>query len=641
MCGISGIYSEKIDPKAINLLCKQMLELINHRGPDEKGIINHKSFSCGVVRLSIEAIHYGKQPIENDRYIIGFNGEIFNYKSLIKKYNFSSKIINCEIKLLLKLWELKHTKFVNEIKGQYAIFIFDKLNNETYLFRDPYGIRPLFYYHEKNSLVFASEIKSIIKVVDKNFQIDIESLKQISMFWTNIGNQTSVKGISELEPGSYLVWKSGKLNSFKFYKEPLLEIYDYDYSKKDVEKSLFSHLNNSVEKQLHGEVGFAIYLSGGIDSAALAYILSKKSDKPLDTFSIAFQDGDYDESLAQRHISKFLGTRHSEIKIKDTDISSNFSKVIDHCETLLFRTAPVPLFLLSKHVRNSGHKVVYTGEGADEMLLGYDIFFENRIRKFWSKDINSKFRGELLRRLYQYLPQFKNSRYFKIAKDFYKKTLKNDDNNFFYSHLVRWSQVKQIASYFNLPSSEILENKLIEKFKKTIPNGFSNNNGDVQAQYLEISTLLSNYLLSSQGDRMAMANSIESRYPYLDEDFVKYCSLIAPKIKAPIISSKKLLREAFKDKLPKNIISRPKIAYQAPEAKCFINNNFVSENVQDFIENMDKIDVINKKNFSNLIAKIKNPFSSKRLGFRENMAFIIGLSYFNLNNSIKKWKFRK
>ena len=140
---------------------------------------------------------------------------------------------------------------------------------------------------------------------------------------------------------------------------------------------------------------------------------------------------------------------------------------------------------------------------------------------------------------------------------------------------------------------------------------------------------------------MAMANSIESRYPYLDEDFVKYCSLIDPKIKAPIISSKKLLREAFKDKLPKNIISRPKIAYQAPEAKCFINNNFVSENVQDFIENMDKIDVINKKNFSNLIDKIKNPFSSKRLGFRENMAFIIGLSYFNLNNSIKKWQFKQ
>ena len=641
MCGISGIYSEKIKPKAISLLCKQMLELINHRGPDEKGIISHQFFSCGVARLSIEAIHNGKQPIENDRYIIGFNGEIFNYKSLIQKYNFSNKIINCEIKLLLKLWELKHTKFVNEIKGQYAIFIFDKLNNEIYLFRDPYGIRPLFYYHEKNSLVFASEIKSIIRAVNNDFQVDVESLKQISMFWTNIGKQTSVKGISELEPGSCLVWKSGQVNSFKFYKEPLLEICNYKYSKTDAEKSFFSHLNNSVEKQLHGEVGFAIYLSGGIDSAAIAYILSKKSEKPLDTFSISFQDGDYDESEAQKQISKFLGTRHSEIKIKNIDISNNFSKVIDHCETLLFRTAPVPLFLLSKHVRNSGHKVVYTGEGADEMLLGYDIFFENRIRKFWSKDINSKYRGELLRRLYHYLPQFKNSRYFKIAKDFYKKTLKNDDNNFFYSHLVRWSQLKQIASYFNLPSSEILENKLIEKFKHTIPDDFSKVNGDVQAQYLEISTLLSNYLLSTQGDRMAMANSIESRYPYLDEDFVKYCSLIDPKIKAPIISSKKLLREAFKDKLPKNIISRPKVAYQAPEAKCFINNNFVSENVQNFIENMDKIDVINKKNFSNLIDKIKNPFSSKRLGFRENMAFIIGLSYFNLNNSIKKWQFKQ
>ena len=615
-----------------------MLEIIAYRGPDDKKIINYSSFSCGVNRLSIEAIDNGEQPIQNDRYIMGFNGEIFNYKNLIDKYNFKKSEVNCEIILLLKLWTKLGIKFIHEIKGQYAIFIFDKKKNELYLFRDPYGIRPIYYYYKNNILAFSSEIKSIVSAIDDDFYIENESLKQIAMFWTNIGNQTSVKGVFSLEPGSYFYWKRGQFKTVKFYQEPIFKRKSYDNSNKDYSREIYQKLKTSVNNQIHGEVGYACYLSGGIDSSAIAYILSKRSKVPLDTFSISFQDKEYDESKAQNQVSKFLNSNHHKIHIKAIDIANVFSQVIDHSETLLFRTAPAPLYLLSKQVKKSGHKVVYTGEGADEILFGYDIFFENRIRNFWTKNPNSKFRADLLKRLYQYLPQFKNSRYFEIVKDFYKSTLKKEDGDFFYSHFVRWSQFKQVISYFNISNSEMLEEKLIEKFKHTIPKEYYLASDDVKAQYLEISTLLSNYLLSSQGDRMSMANSVEGRYPYLDEDFIYYCSNIDPKIKAPSLSSKKILREAFKNKLPEDIIFRPKIAYQAPEAKCFINENYISENAKNFIIGLKELDIINYKNFTNLIDKIKNPHSSQRLGFRENMAFIIGLSCFNLSNSIKNWK---
>jgi asparagine synthase (glutamine-hydrolysing) len=148
---------------------------------------------------------------------------------------------------------------------------------------------------------------------------------------------------------------------------------------------------------------------------------------------------------------------------------------------------------------------------------------------------------------------------------------------------------------------------------------------------------MSNYLLSSQGDRMLMANSIEGRYPFIDEDFVNICANIDSQTKAPTINSKQLFRSAFKDKLPDYIINQPKIAYQAPEAQCFVGENYMSDNVVELLDNIKDLHLINRKNFKDLIAKIQNPNSTRRLGFRENMAFMLCLSYFNLQKSLNNW----
>ena len=449
------------------------------------------------------------------------------------------------------------------------------------------------------------------------------------MFWVNIGEDTSFKNIYSLRPGSYLIWDSNKIKTQKFFNYPLLK----DNSN-HAEKNVYKLLDKAVNDQIHGEVDYGCYVSGGIDSSALAHLLSK--DKKINTFSISFDDREYDESKYQNLLIKKINSIHHNLKITDKMISDNFSKVINHLETFLFRTAPVPMYLLSKMVNEKKIKVIYSGEGADEILFGYDIFFENRVRKFWKRNPSSNIRPKLLKKLYGYLPQFRNSKYFEIVKDFYNTTLENND--IFYSHLVRWSQFKHVSSFFNIDSSDKVQEKVLAKYRALLPKNFKNYSDDEKNQYIEIDTLLSNYLLSSQGDRMSMANSVEGRHPFLDEDFIKSISKINTKELAPGMNSKMLFRNSFRDILPNEIINRPKTAYQAPEARSFINEQFTSEIVNNLLDNLNRLEFVDKKNFLNLIAKLKDPYSSRRIGFRENMAFIMVMSYFALTNSLNDWR---
>ena len=340
------------------------------------------------------------------------------------------------------------------------------------------------------------------------------------MFWTCIGSNSIFNGIKQVPPGHFIKIKLGYVEEHRYWQEPIFQDDPGSLmTESQATEFLFTSLKRAVNQQVHGSVGHASYLSGGIDSSALAYFLVKKHpESTLDTFSVAFSNKEYDESEAQSCVCEFLETNHRTVMVSDTDISRNFPAAIEHAETLLFRTAPVPLYLLSKKVTEAGHKVVFTGEGADEILLGYDIFFERRIRAFWARQNQSFLRPQLLKKLYHYLPQFRESRYFSVIKDFYKSNLTNTDD-VFYSHLVRWSQYQQVSSYFNF-SNSISEESLLEDFLNYLPKAFVHTSADRKTQIIEYETLLTGYLLSSQGDRMSMANSVEGRYPFLSQSFV-------------------------------------------------------------------------------------------------------------------------
>ena len=630
MCGIAGI----IDNHSVKIKSKitKMLESIHHRGPDERKIISSRQYAFGVNRLAIESLKDGQQPIEDEKIIIGFNGEIFNYKELRSQYNLEKSLYNSEVKVLFFLFHKFGPEFTELLEGQFAIFVYIKKSNTIHLFRDRFGIRPLFYFHNRTKLIFCSEIKGILCATDEKPDISSKALAQTALFWTVIGDQTSFDGVSQLPPGSYLTWCDGKVKSVK-QRDSLFK--NRNNFKDEFNLSILDNLRISIRSQIHGEVPHASYLSGGIDSVAMAYFLQKELNYNLTTYSVEFDNNEYDEAKWQKISHNLIKSNHKYIKIKNTDIANNFSNCVKHAETFLFRTAPVPMYMLSKKVSEDGFKVVFTGEGADEILLGYDIFFESRIRKFWNRDPSSKLRPQLLKRLYHYLPQFKNSRYFSILQDFYKSHL-GDPTNVFYSHLVRWAQFKQVSSYFNLDDEKYSASNLLEELLKNLPAEIVEFNHDEKAQEIEFETLLSNYLLSSQGDRMTMANSLEGRYPYLGDEFVKKMALISPNSKASGIKSKKKFRDELSNFLPKEIIERPKVAYQAPEAKAFLSHAHSTEQAEKLRDNLNSLNLINRENFFSLEEKIKMEGSSQRLGFRENMGYVICQSYLELEEMNKK-----
>lgn len=635
MCGISGIFSK--DKKDLSRKIIDGLKIINHRGPDETKYAVTNQFAAGTCRLSIEALKDGAQPVENSNFIAGFNGEIFNYKQLIDKFNLSKERCNSEIKTIIELYSKLGKDFVKNLNGQFAIYIYDKRNNKILLFRDHYGIRPLYYFKDQKNFAFSSEIKSIVSMLKSGFDLDLNSIYQTALFWTNIGSQTSVKKIKQLRPGHFIEFDFK--NNFiekKYFVDPLILNRKKKLNLTEDENNISSILEKSVKNQLQSQVGYACMLSGGVDSSILAYILNKNSSKQIDTFSIEFENKEYDESQFQKIISKHINSNHRSVIISEKDIADKFEKAIYHSESLMFRTAPIPNLIISELIKKSGHKVVFSGEGADEIALGYDIFFENRIRKFWSKNKNSKFRWMLLSKLYDYMPQFKNKRYLSLTKDYYLNFLDVKNENT-YSHDMRWSQFDYVMSYFDFDTKKIKEESL-KKFDDIYSEDLNNVQMDEKCQLIEINTLLSNYLLNIQGDRMTLANSVEGRYPYLDLNFTEYMSKINSNQKSPGVKSKYLLRKAFENKLPNEILNRSKIAYQAPEAKCFINNKLVSKQMEELLDNISNFKFIKKDNFFELIKKIQNPYSHDRLAFRENMVIIIVLSIYFLQKNLSVWE---
>ena len=354
MCGIAGFIKKNINSSLCKEKITKMISIIGHRGPDTTRVVIGKSFSFATARLAIEKLKEGYQPIihKNKKFILSFNGEIFNYKDLIQKYSFAKNKIDSEAKLLAELFELKGVKFISEIKGQFAISIYNVFENKLYLFRDRFGIRPLFFKCYKDTFLYSSEIKSIVAFEEKAPETSLMGIASTSLFWSNIGNYTSFEDIFQIPPGSYLIFSNGKFEIKQYWKNPICLINKNSKNEKNFKYEKFYELiKEAVNRQIFGEVGFSSYLSGGIDSSALAYILTKIQKSPIDTFSIEFQNKEYDESEAQSRIKSVINSNHYSLKISNSDIADNFEKVVNHTECHLFRTAPVPMYLLAENVK--------------------------------------------------------------------------------------------------------------------------------------------------------------------------------------------------------------------------------------------------------------------------------------------------
>jgi asparagine synthase (glutamine-hydrolysing) len=577
MCGICGIANIKDPlPPDVKLLTRMMGRL-RHRGPDSSGYYRDTEVALGHTRLAIIDLETGAQPLSNeDESIwITFNGEIFNYVELTAElykrgHSFKTK---SDTEVIVHAYEEWGTSCFERFNGQWALALWDRKKHRVILSRDRHGIRPLYYTKCNNRFLFASEIKALFADIRVERKLDPAGLAEIFTFWSPIAPRTAFEGIEELRPGHFAILGDGQIQSKPYWstsfpqagrETPLSEIENAD---------LLRHclIDSSQLRFTRSDVPVGAYLSGGIDSSITSAIVSNYTEAPLRTFSIRFTDSEFDEGVYQREMVNRLGADHRDVEVSNEAIGNVFPDVIWHAERPVLRTAPAPLFLLSKLVRESGYKVVVTGEGADEVLAGYDIYREARARLFLAQNLASTKRGKIILCLYpwmarspQQVPAF--------AGAFFGKGLDPSDPGF--SHRPRWDAASSMKLMFNPDLwQEIEKTNVVEDLLSTLPDNHNTWNPLCRAQWLEMITLLSGYILSAQGDRMLMAHSVEGRFPFLDCNLVDFANQLPARHKLLALDEKHLLKIAFNDLIPKSIIKRPKQPYRAPDAASFFSGN--------------------------------------------------------------------
>jgi asparagine synthase (glutamine-hydrolysing) len=571
MCGIVGILSLADRPPAEPATLARMLGAIRHRGPDQLGIYRDARIGLGHARLSILDLSGGQQPIGNEdgTLWIVYNGEVFNYVDLrpeleARGHHFSTKT---DTEVILHLYEEQGPGCLERLNGQFALAIWDARERSLFLARDRLGIRPLFYTVLDGQLLFASEIKALLAHPDVGAEIDPVSLDQIFTFWSTLSPRTAFRDIAEVPPGCYLQVSADEAAIRSYWALDFSVGAPAGRSSQDYLEELESLLIDATRIRLRADVPVGAYLSGGLDSSLTAAIIRKYTGNRLDTFSIAFEDPQFDESRFQQQMAAALGTDHRVTFCTSADIGVVFPDVIWHTETPVLRTAPAPMYLLSRLVQDHGLKVVLTGEGSDEILAGYDIFKEMKIRRFWAKDPDSQMRPLLLKRLYPDISGLGSGSGAYLAA-FFKQGL-TDTKSPFYSHAIRWANTARLRGFLHRGQEGGRSAGAGYPQPPPPPPAFYRWSHLAQAQYLEITIFLSQYLLSSQGDRMGMAHSIEGRFPFLDYRLVEFCGRLPAGLKLHGLTEKWLLKQLGRKLLPTDIWQRPKKPYRAPIQSCF------------------------------------------------------------------------
>jgi asparagine synthase (glutamine-hydrolysing) len=574
MCGIAGIFNLDGAPVAQESL-RRMIAMLAHRGPDATGFHSENGVGLAHARLSIIDLAGGQQPMcnEDSSLWIIFNGEIFNYVELreelrSKGHRFATL---SDTEVILHLYEEKGEDCVRHLNGQWAFAIWDNRRRRLFLSRDRVGVRPLFYTEANEAFIFGSEIKAIFSHPEVTREIDVKGLDEVFTYWCTVPPTTLFRNIHELPPGHSMTVDAGGVAvrqywDYQFERTP--EVVDPSQVQVYADE-LLELLIDATQIRLRSDVPVGAYLSGGLDSTVTTALVKKFTNARLRTFSVTFDDAEFDESCFQREAAEFLDTEHQEVRCSKNQIGEVFPDVVWHTEKPVLRTAPAPLYLLSRLVRKSGYKVVVTGEGADEVLGGYDIFKESKIRRFWESQPDSRMRPMLLRRLYPYMQNLQNQ------PDAYRKAffhVKVDrDLQPFFSHIPRWQLTARLKTFFSDGTrAAIAADDSYSRVRGRLSDGYLSWDSFCQAQYLEAKYLLPGYILSSQGDRVAMAHSVEGRFPFLDHRVVEFASKLPVSMKMKVLNEKYLLKRCAAALIPPSIVKRHKQPYRAPEACSFL-----------------------------------------------------------------------
>lgn len=629
MCGIAGIVDFHGGHDEEGAL-RRMLGLIRHRGPDAFGIYMDDVAGLASTRLSIIDLQGGDQPIHNEdeSLWIVYNGEVFNYVELRPQLEERGHrfITNSDTEVLIHLYEEKGVGMLSDLNGQFGLAIWDRHNRSLFLARDRMGIRPLFYHVQGSRISFASEIKALFADPAIQRALDPTTLSDIFTCWSSFGDRTPFEGVRQLMPGHFALFNEKGMETRRYWQLSFNGSPGPASSIEELSEELKGLLNDACRIRLRADVPVGAYLSGGLDSTCITSIVKNGFNNRLRTFSVSFADSRFDEAFFQGRAVQALGTDHSSIRCTDSDIGESFPDVVWFAETPLLRTAPVPMFRLSKLVRENDFKVVLTGEGSDEIFGGYDIFKEDKIRRFWSRQPDSTIRPNLLSKLYPDIFGQADSRASSFLKGFFRKGLQTTDSPG-YSHMIRWENTSSLKGFFSQPLCEKINGSdgFLDRFSAQLPPGFMEWDPLSRAQYTESTVFLSNYLLCSQGDRMAMAHAVEGRFPFLDYRVVEFASRVPHYYRLRGLKDKYILRKAVADLIPSDLANRPKHPYRAPISRCFFETKL------DYVDDLLSEGALKEKGYfdpvrvTKLVEKVRRQ-EGQLLSERENMGLIAMLS---------------
>lgn len=578
MCGIAGVY-ERAGCVASADVALAMAGELHHRGPDGTGLYLDDRLAMVNTRLSIVDLAGGDQPIGNEdgRYWVVHNGEIYNHPELREElqdlgHRFAT---HCDTEVLVHAYEQWGADCVHHLNGAFAFALWDRKTARLFLARDRLGIRPLFISEVNGTFLFASEGKALLRHPAVERRLDPVGLLETFSLWATAPDCSALRGVRELAPGSYMVVGPEGIEHEQVYWdvhfEPSQEF--EGRSESDLADELLALLEDATRLRLRADVPVSAYLSGGLDSSTIAAMIRRTTDVPRRFFAVRFEDARFDEGEFQDRMARELQTDLTSLSVGGKDIAEAFPEVIRLSEKPMFRTAPAPMLLLSRMVHDAGFKVVLTGEGADEVFAGYNIFREAKVRRFWARQPESELRPLLLRRLYPYLAR-DLGRTGAFLKRFFARGMMDVDDPL-YSHRLRFENGRRVSGLLH---PQVLdeahgggspETRLIGR----LPGAFASFGPLGKAQYLELHTFMQGYLLHSQGDRMLMGNSVEGRFPFLDHRLAEFAARVPERLRMRALEEKYLLRRAAAPLLPRDIMQRSKRPYRAPILSAFIGSH--------------------------------------------------------------------
>ena len=585
MCGISGIISKNPLSKNDIAQLSASVKVMDKRGPDSHGTFVHENIGLGHARLSImDTSNAASQPFihEDGRYVLVFNGEIYNFKELrtpLEKEGIKFRT-HSDTEVLLELYKKEKENCIQKFVGFFAFAILDKVDQSVFIARDRYGIKPLYIYQDDSKILFGSELKSLMSFEMKK-DINFTSLYQYLQFNYIPGNQCIFKNTFQLEQGHFAEVKNNKIKISKYYQIPFTRGQYIGLSYSEAQKKLLELLEKSVERRMIADVPLGAFLSGGTDSSIVTALASRKTEK-LNTFSIGYEDEPlFDETAYAQEVAKKFNTNHTVFKLRNKDLYDVLFDVLEYTDEPFADSSALAVYILSKETRKKV-TVALSGDGADELFSGYNKHKAEYLMRHPSA-ANSLINN--LGPLWKSLPKSRNSAIGNKVRQFNKfasaSKLSASERYWQWAGLMNESSAKEFLKV-------AFEESLYNSEKTKLLSGFTVKGDFNEVLLTDMKMVLPGDMLTKV-DRMSMANSLEVRVPFLDHELVNFVFSLPEEYKICSTHRKRILQDTFKDILPERLYKRPKHGFEVPllswfrnDLKLLINNDLLSNK---FIEN--------------------------------------------------------